>query len=40
VHGAAIEVKSVEGEGSVFSVTFPLRRGRMVGGDVLTAAVK
>jgi signal transduction histidine kinase len=40
LHGAAIDVKTVEGEGSVFSVTFPLRQGQVVGGDMLTAAIK
>jgi signal transduction histidine kinase len=36
LHGAVIDVKSAEGEGSVFAVTFPLRREQMVGGNVLT----
>jgi signal transduction histidine kinase len=40
VHGAGIDVKSIEGEGSVFALTFPLRRGQMVGGDVLTGVVR
>jgi len=36
LHCAVIDVKSAEGEGSVFAVTFPLRREQMVGGNVLT----
>jgi heavy metal sensor kinase len=40
VHGATIEVSSVEGEGSVFSVVFPLHAGRIAGSNILTAASK
>jgi heavy metal sensor kinase len=38
VHGAAIEVASVEGEGSTFSVVLPLRTGGMAASNILTAA--
>jgi signal transduction histidine kinase len=39
VHNAVIDVTSVEGEGSTFSVTFPLRSGPVVpAGNILTSA--
>jgi signal transduction histidine kinase len=40
VHGAAIDVTSVEGEGSVFSVTLPLRPGQIQPGNILTAVTR